>query len=85
MLLIAELQSQGKLDEADRVAADARATLPEYDEIWIQSADLAAARGDLDCAEEYLNRAMKIRPSNKAAGRIQELNDRRARAATQPR
>ncbi len=86
MLLIAELQSQKKLDEADRVAADARAMLPEYDEIWIQSADLAMARNDFDRAAAYLHRAMTIRPSNKAAGRIQELNDRRAAgAATQPR
>ncbi|MBC8109224.1 MAG: hypothetical protein H7Z14_21740 [Anaerolineae bacterium] len=84
MLLIAELQREKKLDEADRVAADARALLPEYDEIWIQSADLASARGEFDRAEEYLNRAMTIRPSNKAAGRLQQLYEERAKAATQP-
>jgi tetratricopeptide (TPR) repeat protein len=83
MLLIAELQSQGKLDEADRVAADARGVLPEYDEIWIQSADIAIARGDFNRAHEYLDRAMKIRPSNKAAGRLQQVYERRASGGTQ--
>jgi len=82
MLLIAELESQGRLDTADRVASEARDLLPEYDEIWIQSADVASARGDFDRAESYLDQAMKIRPSNKAAGRMQQLNDQRAAATT---
>jgi tetratricopeptide (TPR) repeat protein len=80
MLFIAELENQRKFDEADRVAAEAREILPEYDEIWIQSADIASERGDFDRAEEYLNHAMKIRPSNKAAGRLQQLYDQRAAA-----
>ena len=78
MLLIAELQSEGKLDQADRVASDARTLLPEYDEIWIQSADIAAARGELDRARLYLERAMTIKPREKTAFRLQSLDERRA-------
>jgi tetratricopeptide (TPR) repeat protein len=82
MLLIAELQGQRRLDEADAVARDARQLLPEYDEIWLQSADIAEARGDFDRARGYLEHAMKIKPRNKTAMRMQMLDEKRASTQT---
>jgi hypothetical protein len=78
MLLIAELMSRGELDAADREAQSARELLPEYDEIWIQSADVAVAQRDLDRAEQYLRKAMTLGRGAKAAIRLQLIFEKRA-------
>jgi hypothetical protein len=82
MLVTAELMTQGRLDEAAEAVERAREILPEYDEIWIQSAEVAEKRGRFDEAERFLQTAMRIRASVKADARLQRVGARRA--ATQP-
>jgi tetratricopeptide (TPR) repeat protein len=82
MLLMGELKAQRRLDEAAAEADRARELLPNYDEIWIHSADIAMERGRFDEAESFLDRAMHIRPSLKIDSWMQNL--RKRRAATQP-
>jgi hypothetical protein len=82
MLLMGELKEQGRLAEAAAEAERARALLPEYDEIWIHSADIAMAEGHWEEAQRYLDRAMQLRPSLKTQGWMENLTKRRA-AATQ--
>jgi hypothetical protein len=88
MLIIAELMSQGRLDEAAAEAAKARQLLPQYHEIWIQSADVDMKLGRLDEAEAFLKHAIRIAPRgvniNKATGRLEVLSEKRAAATSQP-
>jgi len=88
MLIIAELMNRGGLDAAAAEAAQARQLLPQYHEIWIQSADVDLALGRLDEAETFLKHAIRIAPRsmsiNKAAGRLELLNEKRAAATSQP-
>jgi thioredoxin-like negative regulator of GroEL len=83
MLNAAELMAQGRLQEANAVAQGARQLLPHYDEVWIQSADIALRRGQLDEAESYLRRAMQLGRGMKAANRLQQLFELRS-ATTMP-
>ncbi len=70
MLIVADRLARDDLDGAAVEAAAGRAVLPDYDEIWIQSADVAIAQGHFDEARKMLMRAMELRPSMKAAGRM---------------
>jgi hypothetical protein len=82
MLLASELMSRHQLDEAADVAAGARAEMPAYDEVWIQSAVIALARDRLPEADAFLDRALQLKPSLKAAGWKERVAQRRA--ATRP-
>jgi hypothetical protein len=81
MLLMSELKAQGRLDEAAAEAERARDLLPNYDEIWIHSADVAIERGRFDEADRFLDRAMDLRPSIKVDSWKQKLQKRRAENA----
>jgi hypothetical protein len=63
MLVTVESLSQGKLDEAEEADRKGREALPDYTQVWIQSAQIALARGRFDEANAYLDQAMKIQPS----------------------
>jgi hypothetical protein len=88
MLLVAEYRSLGQLENARLAAEKARAVLPDYDEIYVQSAFVAISQHDYDAADEFLDQALSIASKDKrrsllkAAGwkaKVAEL-----RAATQP-
>jgi hypothetical protein len=68
MLVAVECLSEGKLDEAKAAARAGRESLPDYTEVWIQSAQIAMAQGQFDEAEHYLGHAMSIAPSVKING-----------------
>jgi tetratricopeptide (TPR) repeat protein len=65
MLVAIESLSQGKMDQAKAADAAGRESLPNYSEVWIQSAQIALARGEFDEADRYLRQAMSLLPSPK--------------------
>jgi hypothetical protein len=84
MLQASAYQSRGQLEQAERVLAQARSVLPNYWEIWFQSALIAMDQGKFSEAQQDIDRAMQIRPSPKGQFFMNELEKRRQRAATQP-
>src|SRR5262249_16842638 len=60
MLMVAEAAASGQLEQAANLAAAARELEPEYDEVWIQSAEIAERRGRYDEAENDLRRAIAL-------------------------
>jgi hypothetical protein len=82
MLLTSDLQSRGKLNDAEQVVQAGARMLPEYWEIWLQCGVVAMERREWDLAEKYFGISMEIRPSMKTQAWMQELSKRRA--ATQP-
>jgi tetratricopeptide (TPR) repeat protein len=73
--------AQAQFDLAAAAAERGRENVGDYYDIWVQSAQIDMARGRFDSAQQYLDRAMKLRPSNKVQGWMEELG--RERAATQ--
>lgn len=85
--LLAELIKEGKLDEAAEVAASGRAVMPEYWDVFLNSALVAEKRGRWDEAEGYYATAMKLKPgiaSNALAGFKQRRHEATSRAASSP-
>jgi hypothetical protein len=58
--------------------------LPNYWEIWLQSALIAMDRGKFDEAQKDIDQAMQIRPSPKGQMFQDALDKRRLKAATNP-
>ena len=59
LLLTSEYLSQGRLQDAERLAEEASRRLPDYWEVWIARANVAMERGDFAEAERLLLRAME--------------------------
>jgi hypothetical protein len=79
MLVAIESLAQGKGDQAEAADRAGRESLPNYSEVWIQSAQIALARGKFDDADRYLDQAMKLLPSQKVVGwrtRVAEARER---------
>jgi tetratricopeptide (TPR) repeat protein len=83
MLLAHELMERGRLDEAAAVAARGREEMPDYPDIWIQSAVIAMQDGKLDDADAFLNKSLDIKPTFKALGWQEKLSKLRS-ATTAP-
>jgi hypothetical protein len=82
ILLADEYRRRGDLASAERVVSEAREKLPEYWDVWLQSAQIAMDQGKFDEAEAYLSRASRIsRP--RADLWSQELARRRMAATRQ--
>ena len=86
MLIALNDLHDGHLDAATDAARQGRAIAPDYGEVWLQSAEIAIARGDFDEAKHDLDKAMEIQPSFKVISWRQKLNTARAatQSATQP-
>jgi hypothetical protein len=87
MLVAVECLSQGNLDQAKAAARAGRESLPDYTEVWIQSAQIAMAQAQFDEAAHYLDEAMSIAPSVKITGWQNKLAEMRTAAhnpQTQP-
>jgi protein O-mannosyl-transferase len=78
MLVISELQSRGRLEEAEQSAARAREVEPQYWSIWVQSALIAMELGKFDEAEAFLTRAMELSPQPGIAAMREDIPQRRA-------
>jgi hypothetical protein len=83
MLLTGALADAGRLDDARAMIRSARELLPNYDELWIQSADIEIKAGDLDAAERYLTHAMQMNPRLKTESWLRRVGELRS-ASTQP-
>jgi hypothetical protein len=84
LLLTSEYLSQGRSDDAARLAAEASRQLPDYWEVWIARANVAMERGDFAEAERLLLRAMETprAPTARVARWMMLLEQRRS--ATRP-
>ncbi|MGH7179034.1 MAG: glycosyltransferase family 39 protein [Tepidisphaeraceae bacterium] len=60
LLLAAERLHRGDFDGAAQATARGREALPDYDEIWIQSAQVAIEQNRFDDAAMYLERAWSL-------------------------
>jgi protein O-mannosyl-transferase len=88
MLVAVESLSQGKMGEAKEADRAGRESLPDYPDVWIQSATIALAAGEFDEADVYLKRAMEIQPSVKAThwqARVAEARAARKSEARSPK
>jgi len=83
MLVAIESLSQGKMDQAKEADRAGRESLPDYPEVWIQSAQIALAAGEFDQAEAFLKRAMDIQPSLKVTHWLARVADARSAAKSQ--
>jgi len=63
MLLADEQTKRGDLKSAEATVAAGRALEPEYWDIYVQSAVVAEKLGKYQQADEFLGKAMKLRPS----------------------
>jgi hypothetical protein len=84
MLVVSEYEARKQFGEAERMARIGRETLPEYWEIWVQSAVVAMDQGKFDEADQFLLHADKIRPSPRIHAWMEHLNELRKAAATLP-
>ena len=84
LLLTSEHLSQGRLDDAARLAEEASQRLPDYWEVWIARANVAMERGEFAEAERFLLRAMDTprAPTARVARWMMLLEHRRS--ATRP-
>ncbi len=76
MLLADENMKRGNLPEAERVDALGRALEPNYWDIYVQSAVVAEKLGKIHEADDFLHRAMVIRPSMAIVARRNELHQK---------
>lgn len=83
MLLGSEYAARKQWADADRAAREASELLPEYFQIWLQRGSFAMNQGHFDEAQQYFDVALKLKPSAKVQGWLNELDKERA-AATQP-
>jgi hypothetical protein len=84
MLVAVESLTRGRFDEAKEADRLGRASLPTYTEVWIQSAQVAIARGEFDEAQRYLTHAWDIQPSVKISAWMGKVANARKAAATKP-
>ena len=84
LLLTSEYLSQGRFEDADRLAEEASRRLPDYWEVWIARANVAMERGDFAEAERWLLSAMGTprAPTARVARWMMLLEQRRS--ATRP-
>jgi hypothetical protein len=82
MLVAVEALTQGKFAQAEAADRAGRESLPDYGDIWIQSAQVAMAQGKYDEASQYLAHAMKVAPSVKVTGWINRLAEARKANST---
>lgn len=76
-LVIDELIKRGEFDRAAEVATSARAIMPDYWDIYLESAMVAEKQRQFDQAEQFYAQAMKLRPSL-ASRALMEFRKRRA-------
>ncbi len=84
LLLANEYRDHGQYAKAKAVLDRAAEHLPNYWEIWLQAGVNALKAGDLDDAERYILRAMKLQPGPATSYWLTQIEARRAttRAAT---
>jgi protein O-mannosyl-transferase len=82
MLVAIETLTQRKFAEAEAADRAGRELLPDYGEVWIQSAQVAMAQGKYEEADEYLAQAMKVAPSIKVQGWIDRVAAARKASST---
>ncbi len=83
MLVAVESLSRGKLDEAKEADRLGRESLPNYEQVWIQSAQVAMVRGEFADAQRDLEEAGNIKPGS-TGGWMQKLHEMEQAAQAKP-
>src|SRR5258708_4213711 len=85
LLLAGEYSDRGDKLAADAVLAEGRRVCPEASQVWLRSALLKIDLGDLDTAEEYARKSLRLRPVGSAEAILRKIGALRDAATTRPK
>jgi hypothetical protein len=85
LLLAGEFGDRGDIRAADRVLDEGRRVCPEASQMWLHAALTKIKLGDLDEAERFARKSLRLRPVASAEGVLREIDRLRQNgAATKP-